>query len=268
MTTFNYNADCKQPDPEIQGGGVVGGPLVFSSNVQESLSRIYNKEIRTPNSATGTISIYGAFIVNASWSGTATHIVSGQSVEKVIYSYSGESTISLSGSAVEKFISSDDVDYGSLSVDISSTEKITYDYDYLVFKICGSTKNIYTVELKNHTITCDCPDYVSGCAKYQVICKHCCFVLFKVLRLLDDISTLCLLHFHLSTLPILYHSAERPLLLLHRPQKNVYSISIEGQPIVQYKNPLHKQLNQRLSFHKSYKFFLRNICSCLKACFK
>lgn len=77
--------------------------------------------------------------------------------------------------------------YESTKGTIDEPEKITYDYDYLVFKICGSTKNIYTVELKNHTITCDCPDYVSGCAKYQVICKHCCFVLFKVLRLLDDI---------------------------------------------------------------------------------
>jgi hypothetical protein len=66
-------------------------------------------------------------------------------------------------------------------------DKIAYNYDHLVFKICGSTKNIYTVELKNNTITCDCPDYESGCVKYQVICKHCCFVLFKVLRLLDDI---------------------------------------------------------------------------------
>ena len=77
--------------------------------------------------------------------------------------------------------------YESNEGTIDEPEKNTYNYDHLVFKICGSTKNIYTVKLKNHAITCDCPDYVSGCAKYQVICKHCCFVLFKVLRLLDDI---------------------------------------------------------------------------------
>ena len=69
MTTFHYNADCKQPDPEIWGGGAAGGPLVLSSSVQVGFSRIYNNEISTPNSATGVISIYGAFIVKAPWVG-------------------------------------------------------------------------------------------------------------------------------------------------------------------------------------------------------
>jgi hypothetical protein len=66
-------------------------------------------------------------------------------------------------------------------------EESNYNYNHLVFKICGSTKNVYTIELKNSSIICDCPDYISGCVKHQVICKHCCFVLFKVLHLLDDI---------------------------------------------------------------------------------
>jgi hypothetical protein len=63
----------------------------------------------------------------------------------------------------------------------------TINDDCLIFKICGSTKNIYTVRIQNCVIECDCPDYMSGCARYGVICKHCCFVLYKVLRLLDDI---------------------------------------------------------------------------------
>jgi len=129
MSTFHYNADCKQPDPEIWGGGAAGGPLVLASNLNESFSRIYNNSISIPNSATGIISIYGAFIVKAAWSGTATYIVSGQLAENRTYSYSGDSTISLSGSAVEKFVSSDDIVAGSLESEISSTERVTYDYN-------------------------------------------------------------------------------------------------------------------------------------------
>jgi hypothetical protein len=129
MNTFHYNADCKQPDPEIWGGGAVGGPLVLASNLNESFSRIYNNEITTPNSATGVISIYGAFIVKASWVGIATHTISGYIDERRSYSYSGDAEITISGSAVEKFISSDDITAGSLESDISSIEKVTYDYN-------------------------------------------------------------------------------------------------------------------------------------------
>ena len=52
----------------------------------------------------------------------------------------------------------------------------------LEFKICGSTKNVYTITLKDRKLTCDCPDNFSGCRYYNVICKHSCFVLCKVLK--------------------------------------------------------------------------------------
>ena len=129
MNTFHYNADCKQPDPEIWGGGAAGGPLVLASNLNESFSRIYNNEITIPNSATGVISIYGAFIVKAQWVGIATHTISGYIDERRSYSYSGDAGITISGSAVEKFISSDDITAGSLETEISSIEKVTYDYN-------------------------------------------------------------------------------------------------------------------------------------------
>jgi hypothetical protein len=129
MNTFHYNADCKQPDPEIWGGGAAGGPLVLASNLNESFSRIYNNEITIPNSATGVISIYGAFIVKAPWVGIATHTISGYIDERRSYSYSGDAGITISGSAVEKFISSDDITAGSLETEISSAEKVTYDYN-------------------------------------------------------------------------------------------------------------------------------------------
>ena len=55
----------------------------------------------------------------------------------------------------------------------------------LIFKICGSTKNVYETKIyfKSRMIYCNCPDSKSWARKYQVICKHSCFVLFKVLRL-------------------------------------------------------------------------------------
>ena len=52
----------------------------------------------------------------------------------------------------------------------------------LEFKICGSTKNIYTVILKDRQLKCDCPDNFAGCRYFNIICKHSCFVLCKVLK--------------------------------------------------------------------------------------
>jgi hypothetical protein len=52
----------------------------------------------------------------------------------------------------------------------------------LEFKICGSTKNIYTITLKDRQLKCDCPDNFAGCRYFNIICKHSCFVLCKVLK--------------------------------------------------------------------------------------
>lgn len=54
------------------------------------------------------------------------------------------------------------------------------------FKISGSTANLYTVtlELNNarYWIHCDCPDFSGYAHQYGVKCKHCCFVMMKVLK--------------------------------------------------------------------------------------
>ena len=71
----------------------------------------------------------------------------------------------------------------------STTEKIylldiySTTNNEITCKISGSTQNVYTVIIKNMTIKCDCPD-MEGWSKIQhCICKHCCFVLFKVLKI-------------------------------------------------------------------------------------
>lgn len=56
------------------------------------------------------------------------------------------------------------------------------------FKVAGSTANLYNVKLdfgKNRLdqfIECDCPDSTSHAFEHGVKCKHCCFVLLKVLK--------------------------------------------------------------------------------------
>lgn len=55
----------------------------------------------------------------------------------------------------------------------------------LTFNISGSTSNIYKVSIyfASKMIYCNCPDAKKWAKSYGVICKHCCFVLFKVLNL-------------------------------------------------------------------------------------
>lgn len=55
----------------------------------------------------------------------------------------------------------------------------------LIFHISGSTANIYkvTIYLNHRNMFCDCPDMKSWAKKYNCVCKHCCFTLFKVLKL-------------------------------------------------------------------------------------
>lgn len=58
----------------------------------------------------------------------------------------------------------------------------------LKFHISGSTKNIYTVVIdkKSNSIDCDCPDGKYASKNLNVKCKHCLFVLVRVLRLFKD----------------------------------------------------------------------------------
>ncbi|OZJ06783.1 hypothetical protein BZG36_00400 [Bifiguratus adelaidae] len=50
-----------------------------------------------------------------------------------------------------------------------------------IYKINGSTGNVYTVTVSNK-VTCDCPDHT----KTDDLCKHCLFVMVKVLGLSKD----------------------------------------------------------------------------------
>ena len=54
-----------------------------------------------------------------------------------------------------------------------------------VFDISGSTNNIYKVQIYfiSKMIFCDCPDAKGWCKQNNIICKHCCFILIKVLKL-------------------------------------------------------------------------------------
>ena len=50
--------------------------------------------------------------------------------------------------------------------------------------ISGSSKNIYSIFIYDNTkkIKCNCPDMKSWASYKRCICKHCCFLLFKVLK--------------------------------------------------------------------------------------
>lgn len=58
------------------------------------------------------------------------------------------------------------------------------------FIISGSTANLYTVEINldqsdlESIIVCDCRDSTSWAKRKGVKCKHCCFVIIKVLNIL------------------------------------------------------------------------------------
>lgn len=58
----------------------------------------------------------------------------------------------------------------------------------LLFDISGSTKNVYHVTIYGDTgtIFCTCPDAKSWAVKHNCICKHCLFVLYRVLRIFDN----------------------------------------------------------------------------------
>lgn len=57
----------------------------------------------------------------------------------------------------------------------------------LSFKICGSTKNVYTIafDKSEHTFKCNCPDMSSHCVAHNCLCKHIVFVLLRVLKYYD-----------------------------------------------------------------------------------
>lgn len=56
-----------------------------------------------------------------------------------------------------------------------------------IFKISGSTYNVYTIKIikKNNSINCDCPDIIR-CKKENIFCKHICFIYLKIAKINDN----------------------------------------------------------------------------------
>jgi len=60
----------------------------------------------------------------------------------------------------------------------------------LQYHISGSTRNVYTVTVYPQTakIFCTCPDAKSWAARYNCICKHSLFILYRVLKVFDAVN--------------------------------------------------------------------------------
>ena len=54
----------------------------------------------------------------------------------------------------------------------------TQKYGYL-FYILGTSDFIYKILINKNFISCNCEDFV----KHKILCKHLCFILFKVLKI-------------------------------------------------------------------------------------
>ena len=50
-----------------------------------------------------------------------------------------------------------------------------------VLSISGSTGNIYTIQIDQNGIECDCPDFCGYAEADGYYCKHCCFVIYRIL---------------------------------------------------------------------------------------
>ena len=78
--------------------------------------------------------------------------------------------------------------YAKLSIEPFYLLNKKYEDNKYIFDMSGSQQDIYTVTIYDNTseyqgkITCNCPDMNSWAKKQHVVCKHCCFILFKVLK--------------------------------------------------------------------------------------
>ena len=66
--------------------------------------------------------------------------------------------------------------YKSLNEDIKLIYYAKEDYE-LLFYILGTSNFIYTVKISNLSFKCNCEDF-----EESKLCKHICFVLFKILK--------------------------------------------------------------------------------------
>lgn len=51
----------------------------------------------------------------------------------------------------------------------------------LRYHVSGSTGTLYTVSVERRRLSCTCPDFTTGARRHGVECKHCCFVVYRVL---------------------------------------------------------------------------------------
>lgn len=109
---------------------------------------------------------------------------------------------------------------------------LEYDQNF-VFKISGSTKNIYTVSINafSKTINCDCPDSISWAKKCNCVCKHCLFILYRVLKIYNtlDVPFFNTLHFNDSDMKLINTSFQ---LLPYHLDPN----AINDDLVIKYKN--------------------------------
>ena len=66
--------------------------------------------------------------------------------------------------------------------------KKSNEHNKFIFEVCGTTKNIYKIQIYKFSkmIYCNCPDSKSYAKQNGVVCKHCCFILLKVLKLINS----------------------------------------------------------------------------------
>lgn len=79
--------------------------------------------------------------------------------------------------------------YNKLQYEIFYLLNIKNQEDKYIINVSGSTRNIYDIEVSKEEkkISCNCPDMKNRAVSSRCVCKHCCFVLFKVCR--DTITT-------------------------------------------------------------------------------
>ena len=56
-----------------------------------------------------------------------------------------------------------------------------FENEMSVLSVSGSTGNIYTIVIDKNEISCNCPDFRGYAREDGVYCKHCCFVIYRVL---------------------------------------------------------------------------------------
>lgn len=106
--------------------------------------------------------------------------------------------------------------------------------DGLKLVISGSTGNVYEQFINGQFFVCNCPDYVKTCTKRGLFCKHQCFAIIKICKLLVDIGS-----YRNNTIPILTILRSKLIRdqvnldtsIYNSNLANIYKNIIDGKPI-------------------------------------